>query len=106
MPVAYVKKLAKKKGVSIAKSEKRWGKAKEIASDSGESGNYAYVMGIYKRMMGEEEVPVNNAGDGKVAGIGVGSGGEPGAPPKRKLRQIIGKGRDVWRRRGPPQVRG
>jgi hypothetical protein len=33
--------------------------------------------------------PANAAGSGSVAGIGVGSQGEPGVYPKKKLRQVI-----------------
>lgn len=32
----------------------------------------------------ENEVPVNNAGDGNIAAIGVGDQGEPGFKKKRK----------------------
>lgn len=32
----------------------------------------------------ESEVPVNNAGDGNIAAIGVGAHGEPGVRKKRK----------------------
>ncbi len=34
-------------------------------------------------------VPTNAAGSGAVAGIGVGTQGEPGVYPKKKLRQVI-----------------
>jgi hypothetical protein len=35
-------------------------------------------------------VPANVAGSGNIAGIGVGSKGEPGVyPKKKKLRQIV-----------------
>lgn len=33
--------------------------------------------------------PVNTAGGGSVAGIGVGPQGEPGVYPKKKLRQVV-----------------
>lgn len=33
--------------------------------------------------------PANAAGAGSVAGIGVGSQGEPGVYPKKKLRQVV-----------------
>jgi hypothetical protein len=30
--------------------EEKWAKAKEIATSEGHSGDYAYIMGVYKRM--------------------------------------------------------
>jgi len=45
---------------------------------------------IYK--IHEEAVPVNNAGQGNIAAIGVGPQGEPGFPnmkKKKKLKDII-----------------
>ena len=36
-----------------------------------------------------EDAPVNNAGGGQVAGIGVGSQGEPGIQKKRKVASFI-----------------
>lgn len=53
MPQAYVKKLAKKKGISIAKAEDHWVKAKELAAEQGHKEDYDYITGIFKKMMGE-----------------------------------------------------
>ena len=36
--------------VKTARDERLWEKARSQASSEGKSGNYAYVMGIYKRM--------------------------------------------------------
>jgi hypothetical protein len=36
--------------VKTARDERLWRKAKEQASSEGKAGNYAYIMGIYKRM--------------------------------------------------------
>ena len=36
--------------VKTARDERLWKRAKEQASSEGKSGNYAYIMGIYKRM--------------------------------------------------------
>lgn len=33
-----------------ARDEHKWQKAKELAADAGRSGDYAYIMGIYKKM--------------------------------------------------------
>jgi len=35
---------------SSPEDEKKWSKAKEIAKEKGEGDNYAYIMGIYKKM--------------------------------------------------------
>ena len=55
MPTAIVKKYAKKKGISLKKSEKRWNKAKKFAKKEGQKENWPYVMSIYKKMMGMNE---------------------------------------------------
>jgi uncharacterized protein YdbL (DUF1318 family) len=54
MPVPYVKKLAEKHGMSVDKAEEHWSKAKQRAADEGKSEDYAYITGIFKRMMGEK----------------------------------------------------
>jgi hypothetical protein len=53
MPNPYVKKIAAKGEHSEDEVERRWKKAKKLAADRGESGNYAYITGIFKRMVGE-----------------------------------------------------
>lgn len=54
MPTAYVKKLAKKKKMSISEVEERWQKAKKLSKKrKGKRDNWAYTMGIFKKMMKE-----------------------------------------------------
>lgn len=55
MPAAYINKLIKEKetGKSKARLEHLWKKAKDIASKAGETKNYAYIMGIFKKMIGK-----------------------------------------------------
>ena len=54
MPAPYVKQLAKKHDVSTQKAEKRWDAAKEQAEKNNRKDDYAYIMGIFKKMMGEQ----------------------------------------------------
>lgn len=54
MPTAYVKKLAKKKKMSISEVEERWQKAKKLSKKrKGKRDNWTYTMGIFKKMMKE-----------------------------------------------------
>jgi hypothetical protein len=53
MPQAYITKLAKKHGISISTAERRWNKAKSQAAKEGQDEDYAYVTGIFKKMMKE-----------------------------------------------------
>lgn len=62
MPVPYLKNLSKDTGKSVAELEKLWGKAKKLASEhfnkpESEFGDaeFAYVVGIVKKMAGKEE---------------------------------------------------
>jgi hypothetical protein len=48
MPTGFVKKMAKKHGLSVEKSESLWNRAKEQAG-----GNWAIITSIYKKMLGE-----------------------------------------------------
>ena len=36
--------------VKTTRDEKLWKRAKEQAVSAGKAGNYAYIMGVYKRM--------------------------------------------------------
>ena len=57
MPSALVKKYADKADISVGQAEHRWEKAKKLADEkfSKKSKSYwAYVVGIFKRMMGED----------------------------------------------------
>lgn len=57
MPTSYIKKLAKKNKMSISEIEKRWEKAKAISMNKkGKRDNWAYTMGIFKKMMKESVV--------------------------------------------------
>lgn len=58
MPAAMVKKWAKEQGFTNKEAERRWKKAKLLASregrnpeDTGQQGDWKYVVGIYKTMM-------------------------------------------------------
>lgn len=53
MPTGYVKKLARKHGVSTGSAESQWKKAKKAALKSGHGENFAYVTSIFKNMMHE-----------------------------------------------------
>jgi multimeric flavodoxin WrbA len=53
MPTGYVKKLAKKHGVSTSTAEKHWGMAKAAAKKEGHGEDYGYVTSIFKNMMHE-----------------------------------------------------
>jgi hypothetical protein len=57
-----LKSLAKKSGKSLEKAEELWAKAKELASKEGHKDDYAYIVGIVKRMLGLEEDLVGSAG--------------------------------------------
>lgn len=54
MPTGYVKKLAKKHGVSASTAEKHWGLAKAAAKKEGHGEDYGYVTSIFKNMMHEQ----------------------------------------------------
>lgn len=53
MPTSYVRKLAKKHGVSTSTAEKHWASAKAAAKKEGKGDNFAYVTSIFKNMMHE-----------------------------------------------------
>lgn len=55
MPEKQLKNLAKQAGISDKKSKEYWEKSKEIASEMGKSGDYDYIMGIWKNMVGLKE---------------------------------------------------
>lgn len=54
MPTPTVKKFSKEAGVSVKTGEKRWEKAKE-KTPKGVDNKWAYTMGVYKKMMGQNE---------------------------------------------------
>jgi hypothetical protein len=53
MTQSYIKELAKKHNISVKTAEKRWRTAKSKAAGEGHSDDYAYVTGIFKKMMRE-----------------------------------------------------
>jgi len=55
MPAAYVADLVKQGKGSKAALEKKWKRAKKIAADSGHAEEYDYIMGIFKKMIGEHD---------------------------------------------------
>lgn len=61
MPTPYVKKIAKDTGKSVAELERLWDRAKEEAAKAGHKNDYAYIMGIFKRMAGIAEAYVRLA---------------------------------------------
>jgi len=52
---------------------------------------FKFFLEVYRRKL-NEEAPVNNVGDGNVAGVGVGPNGEPGL----KRRQQMIRRRRLW----------
>jgi len=60
MPVAALKSMAAKRGVSLGRAEHLWDKAKSLASKEYSFGkksshHWALVMGIVKKMMGDKK---------------------------------------------------
>lgn len=41
--------------VKTKRDEEKWQKAKDIAKEQGKADNYAYIMGIYKKMKPDYE---------------------------------------------------
>jgi len=60
MPAAVLKSLAKDAGVTLAKAEDTWDKAKEVAKEKEKEGTkidnfWAFVVGLTKKMLGIKE---------------------------------------------------
>lgn len=55
MPVPVIKKEAEKHNVSDEAVESKWEKAKQQAAEEGKSKDWAYIMTIFKSMMGDKE---------------------------------------------------
>ena len=51
MPTAYVKKVAKEKGIPVAEAERIWEKAKKQAEEEGHKDDYDYITAIFKTMI-------------------------------------------------------
>ena len=59
MPTGFVKKLADKKGMSVAEAEKKWEEAKSNVDKSkypDDNAYYAVITKVFKSMMGETMV--------------------------------------------------
>jgi hypothetical protein len=54
MPTPYLTKLAEKHHRSIDYVEKLWDKAKDVAETNGHKDDWAYTVGVLKKMMGEK----------------------------------------------------
>jgi hypothetical protein len=52
LPAPVLQGLAKQAGITLAKAEEYWDKAKKLAKDQGHEDDYAYIVGIVKKMMG------------------------------------------------------
>lgn len=52
MPTAYIKKLAKEGHGTVQSLEKKWDEAKAAAKKEGKGENFAYVTGIFQKMLG------------------------------------------------------
>ena len=55
MPIPVVAKMAKEVGISVEKAEDVWDKAKKAAEDQDRGDDWAYVTGIFKKMIGSEK---------------------------------------------------
>lgn len=58
MPTPQLKTFAQQSGKTVAEVEKLWQKAKKIADEMGEGGNYAYVTGVLQSILGLDEQSV------------------------------------------------
>jgi hypothetical protein len=52
MPPALVKSLAQQAGTSEERAERLWKEATKAAEEQGRKDDYAYITGIFKRMLG------------------------------------------------------
>jgi len=51
MPINYIKSLSKKHNISVEKLEKEWDKAKDIAKEADRKDDFAYIVGIFKKLI-------------------------------------------------------
>lgn len=76
----------KRGGYDVEERAKYWeNKKKELERQHAEYER----QGIIKPKTANEDAPVNSAGGGQVAGIGVGPQGEPGVQRKKKVASFI-----------------
>ena len=73
MPASLVKSFATQTGKTVKAVEKLWAKAKELATEAGRKEDYAYIVGILKRMLKIE------------------SGGEQSPPGSSFLAEVFGE---------------
>ena len=76
--------------VKTAADERRWSKAKRIAAQSGRPDNYAYIVGIYKRMNAQETKPMRNPTHA-ILTTPVPKGGRALTSTERKKLKALGK---------------
>jgi len=55
MPNAYLTKLSSEQNISLSELEKKWAEAKLKAKEANQENNYAYVVSIFKNMIGLKE---------------------------------------------------
>ena len=74
MPNPTLSAMAKEAGISMDRAEHLWSKAKKAAADEGKKEDWAYVMGIFKKMakVGEESTTevknlIDRVVDGELA---------------------------------------
>lgn len=54
MPDKLVTRLARKKNITLEKSENLWQQANNIAEENGHSNEHDYITAIFKKMLGEK----------------------------------------------------
>lgn len=59
MPTPVIKSLASQMGIPLADAEEKWELSKKIAKKKGKEDNWEYIMGIFKKMIGESLVKEN-----------------------------------------------
>lgn len=55
MPTAYVRTLAEKGKGTVQELEHKWDRAVDLAADQGHAEDYAYITGIFNRMIGKKK---------------------------------------------------
>lgn len=68
MPTAYIKTLAREGKGTVAELEKKWDRARTLAAEEDHAEDYAYITGIFNRMIGKKK-----AAFGSVAGFNAGT---------------------------------
>lgn len=67
MPTNYVEKLSREGKGSVESLEKKWDAAKAQAKKAGKGKDFAYIMGIFKRMAGVSESNVALAANASIS---------------------------------------